>query len=621
MQEFDSNGQKKEVVTANAGLNLNTSLLALENGNLASLAGALAGNDFGSSFSSDNFATYKKIRVKMDSGGGTAVTANAGLNLNTSLLALEAGNLATLAGKDFATQTTLGQIKAKTDNIPASPSTENGNLALLAGTILGNDFGSSFLPDAFASFKKIRVKIDSGGGTSVVANAGTNLNTSLLALEAGNLATIAGKDFATQTTLSQIKTDVDNIPPLGQAALASCMPVVLPSTQITTLTPPAAITNYAKETGGYLSAIKSDVDNIPPLGQAALASCWPVALPSTQITTLTPPAAITNYAKETGGYLSAIKSDVDNIPPLGQAALASCWPVALPSTQITTLTPPAAITNYAKETGGYLSVLATNVPPLGQTVAASCVPVVLPSSQITTLTPPAAITNYALEAGGNLAILGWAVVGNDFGSSFSPDNFCEHNRIRVKVDAGQSVSGGALESGGNLDIIRANTPPLGQAVASSCSPVVLPTSQITTLTPPAAITNYALETTGNLANLASTILGDQFNYSFSQDNFSNSNKLNVNDISPQPSSVNNNRVTVPSAGTRVQFAYALLKSMVIKALVANTGTIYVGGQTVSSANGFQLAAGDVVAFDINNASAVWIDSSVNGEGVSWLGIY
>lgn len=46
------------------------------------------------------------------------VTANAGTNLNTSLLALEAGgNLATIAAKDFATQTTLALIKAKTDNL------------------------------------------------------------------------------------------------------------------------------------------------------------------------------------------------------------------------------------------------------------------------------------------------------------------------------------------------------------------------------------------------------------------------------------------------------------------------------------------------------------------------
>ena len=42
-----------------------------------------------------------------------SVTANAGTNLNTSALCLEAGNLATLAAKDFSTQTTLAAMNAK----------------------------------------------------------------------------------------------------------------------------------------------------------------------------------------------------------------------------------------------------------------------------------------------------------------------------------------------------------------------------------------------------------------------------------------------------------------------------------------------------------------------------
>lgn len=90
---------------------------------------------------------------------------------------------------------------------------------------------------------------------TVTANAGTNLNTSLLALEAGNLATIAAKDFATQTTLALIKAKTDNIPALGQALAAASVPVVLTAAQLTTLTPPAAITNYALETGGNLATI------------------------------------------------------------------------------------------------------------------------------------------------------------------------------------------------------------------------------------------------------------------------------------------------------------------------------------------------------------------------------
>lgn len=80
-------------VTANAGTNLNTSALALE-ATLSSLNGKVT--------------TVNTGAVVVASG---SITANAGTNLNTSLLALEAGgNLASIAAEDFATQTTLASV-------------------------------------------------------------------------------------------------------------------------------------------------------------------------------------------------------------------------------------------------------------------------------------------------------------------------------------------------------------------------------------------------------------------------------------------------------------------------------------------------------------------------------
>lgn len=52
---------------------------------------------------------------------------------------------------------------------------------------------------------------------------------------------------ATETTLGAIKTDVDKIPAQGQALAGASMPVVLPAAQITTLTPPAAITGFLQD--------------------------------------------------------------------------------------------------------------------------------------------------------------------------------------------------------------------------------------------------------------------------------------------------------------------------------------------------------------------------------------
>jgi hypothetical protein len=91
---------------------------------------------------------------------------------------------------------------------------------------------------------------------TVTANAGTNLNTSALATEAGNLATI--------------KTNTDKIPSQGQALAAASTPVVLPAAQITTLTPPAAITGFATSANqatiiGHVDGIEAAVDGIETL--------------------------------------------------------------------------------------------------------------------------------------------------------------------------------------------------------------------------------------------------------------------------------------------------------------------------------------------------------------------
>jgi len=85
-------------VTANAGTNLNTSLLATET-SLSSLNG--------------------KVTACNTGAVAGAVTANAGTNLNTSALALESGG-------------NIAAIKAKTDNLPTDPAKESGKLTTLA---------------------------------------------------------------------------------------------------------------------------------------------------------------------------------------------------------------------------------------------------------------------------------------------------------------------------------------------------------------------------------------------------------------------------------------------------------------------------------------------------------
>ena len=61
--------------------------------------------------------------------------------------------------------------------------------------------------------------------------------------------------------------------------------------------------------------------------------------------------------------------------------------------------------------------------------------------------------------------------------------------------------------------------------------------------------------------------------------------------------------------------------LMLKALPANTGVMYVGQVTgdVSSSNGMPLSAGEAcIVFDVGNLKNIWVDASVSGEGVAWL---
>ena len=81
----------------------------------------------------------------------------------------------------------------------------------------------------------------------------------------------------------------------------------------------------------------------------------------------------------------------------------------------------------------------------------------------------------------------------------------------------------------------------------------------------------------------------------------------------------NGQTNVTTAGTRVQVTTEDYATSTIKAKATNSGNIYVGDVTVAAANGFILAAGEEVTILINSSRAsIYIDSAINGEGVSYI---
>lgn len=86
-----------------------------------------------------------------------------------------------------------------------------------------------------------------------------------------------------------------------------------------------------------------------------------------------------------------------------------------------------------------------------------------------------------------------------------------------------------------------------------------------------------------------------------------------------PLTFHHGQKTVTTAGTEVALASTqAIHHVTIKALHANTGMIFVGKNPVTSSTGFVLDAGEQIFVEVDDLADVYIDSSVNGEGVSYI---
>lgn len=87
----------------------------------------------------------------------------------------------------------------------------------------------------------------------------------------------------------------------------------------------------------------------------------------------------------------------------------------------------------------------------------------------------------------------------------------------------------------------------------------------------------------------------------------------------------NGRKTVAAAGTAVAVGSSEgVSAVIVTALKGNTGIIAVGGKGViaseATRTGVALAAGATVTIPCDDVADVYIDATVNSEGVSWLGV-
>src|SRR5260221_8360286 len=161
-----------------------------------------------------------------------SVTANAGTNLNTSLLALESGgHLATIDTSTAASKTDLDTIVTNTNKIPASPATEGGNLATIAGAISSNKMATKAASGDFAD----------GALATIGAQADASATT----------------DSGTFSYMSLFKRLLAKFPVIGAQTTANSSAVNIASDQIVPIK--NSFTEIAGQGTGAVNAINTDL--------------------------------------------------------------------------------------------------------------------------------------------------------------------------------------------------------------------------------------------------------------------------------------------------------------------------------------------------------------------------
>lgn len=181
-------------------------------------------------------ATGTNLHMVCDSGctPGGSTSDNSAFTFGTTALN-PAGFVFDDAAPNAVTENNVATPRMAANRVPYSTIRDAAGNERGANVTAGN----ALLVDASATTQPISgtVTVTDGAGAlnvivdsgSLTANAGTNLNTSLLALESGgNLATIV--------------TNTGRIPAQGQALAAASLPVVLTAAQMTTLTPLSSVT-------------------------------------------------------------------------------------------------------------------------------------------------------------------------------------------------------------------------------------------------------------------------------------------------------------------------------------------------------------------------------------------
>jgi len=389
----------------------------------------------------------------------------------------------------FTSLEAIQLITNVTDNIIIYNFADAAKGGTLSGTTLTLTYDTATMADA----DKLQILVEDGSTTqaasgTVTANIGT----------VATLATAAKQDTG-NTSIGNVDTKT---PALGQALAAASTPVVLTAAQISTLTPPAAISGFATAVNQLANNHNVVVTSAPTT--AVTIATAPVLVAGTALigkvgidqATANANEVVTKTGSVTTATLSAETTKV--IGTVNQGT--SPWVVTGggSGTEYTEDAASAAdpvgnmligrrrdtlVTNEVTAEGDNIAINATNKGQLHVKLADTTI---VDGSGVT---QPVSGTVTANAGTGTLAVSG-PVTDAQLRATAVPVS----GTVTANAGTNLNTSALALEAGGNLASIKAKTdniPAQGQALAAASTPVVLTAAQVTTLTPPAAITGFA----------------------------------------------------------------------------------------------------------------------------------
>lgn len=182
-----------------------------------------------------------------------------------------------------------------------------------------------------------------------------------------------------------------------------------------------------------------------------------------------------------------------------------------------------------------------------------------------------------------------------------------------RLGTGTATNASSSGGGGNVNITQVGSASfaLGQALAAASLPVVLTAAQITTLTPVAAITNYALETGGNLASVVTAL--QLIDNAVSGSGFNITQFAGVNNVTGSGTATGALRVELPTNGTGVvglnagtnNIGQVSVAPQTANGLSVFNGTSSDGGTALTNtAQVIKASAGQVYGWYIYNPNAI-----------------